>query len=414
MRYLLTFLLLVLFAFAHAQNVTKPLPSCIKLKTGCNGLGVCQENGACRCYPGFTFPTLIINGTATRSRVYCNGSKSHLFEKRELKNTAVLDGGSYMRPLVIALRTEISIFNFILFGLIVYRLVLDFKLYGKRRDIITKVSLGFIATSTLLLFINNVLDYWGVYGVMAPMAFFAFHAIIEWLLVGVFCAIVLHWVNIYNSTVKSIRRQEMIMKINSNYAASVSVEEVVQSVTFLKIFRLPYIAITGITLCITIARLFTTPLATSVDGYGGFYRFFNAWFLILWFLFGVAFAIYGYKLQRVMPPASSHKIKRVTGKLCLMALICTINALCMILLDNYTPVFPSLPGNIGLITRNYITFNTRTMVAAVVLDIYMPFSKMKYWLNGSLFSSHTTDASKGGTQVEAAVNRSNQEEGETV
>ncbi|PRP83121.1 hypothetical protein PROFUN_09800 [Planoprotostelium fungivorum] len=404
MRYQLTSLLLLALALAaHAQNASKPLPSCLKLKTGCSGLGVCQDNGACRCYPGFTFPTLNINGTATRSRVYCNGT--------------VLDGGSYMRPLVAVLRSEISVLNLILFALITYRLILDFRLYGRRRHIITKVSLGFIAVATLLLFINNVLDYWGVYGVMPPLAFFTFHAIIEWLLVGVFCAIVLHWVNIYNSTVKSIRRQEMIMKINSNYAQTVSVEDVVQSVTFLKIFRLPYIAITGITLCITIARLFAIPLVTSVEGYGGFYRFFNAWFLILWFLFGVAFAIYGYRLQRVMPPASSHKIQRVTGKLCLMALICTINALCMILLDNYTPVFPSLSGNVGLITRNYITFNTRTLVAAVVLDIHMPFSKMRYWLNGSLFSSHTTDGSGGGTevaQIEMTVNNPKQGEEEAV
>ncbi|PRP85467.1 hypothetical protein PROFUN_06836 [Planoprotostelium fungivorum] len=385
MQRLLTIIVLclILCLEIQAQNTTSaPLPSCKLLNTGCSGRGVCQENGACRCFPGFVLPTVKRNGTLVKLRVYCNATIS--------------DGQPFMPPLIITLRTEIAVLNFVLLSLISYRLFLDFKLYGSKAHVITKISLIIIGLETLLLFINNAFDYWGTYGVLPPMCYFVFHALCDWLLIGVFCAIIFHWVNIYNSTVKSIRQQEMIKKINSTYSKPVSVEDIVRSVTFLRIFRLPYIAITGVTFIINLVRICVTPTWGSVDGYAIWYKFFNAWHLLLWGLFGIGFAVYGYRLMHVMPLAASKKIKRVTWKLCIVALLCTINALMMILLDSYQPVFSSLVPSVGLITRNFITFNVRTMVAAVVLDIHMPFTKMKTWFNGSAFSSTRNSSGKSG------------------
>jgi len=385
------FLSIILSVIAQNTNSTVA-PSCLTGGGDCSGRGVCQENGACRCYPGFTFPTVrVVKGVPVKSRIHCNAT--------------VMTGQPFMTPLVVVLRVEITILNFILFCLISYRLYLDFKLHGVSHAI-TKISLAFVACSTFLTFISNALDYWGIYGVMPPMCFFTFHSLIEWLLVGVFCAIVLHWVNIYDTTVKSIRRQEMIKKINSNYDKPISVEDIVRSVTLVRIFRLPYLTVTGVTLVIFVVRVFLTPLWTSVNGYAIWYKFFNTWHCILWGLFGICFALYGYRLVNVMPETSSKKIKQVTWKLCIVAVICTINALMMILLDNYQPVFPSLHPSVGLITRNWITFNTRTMVAAVVLDIHMPFAKLKQWLSGGFSKSGSgskSDSNTATTQIEMYV-----------
>jgi hypothetical protein len=62
-------------------------------------------------------------------------------------------------------------------------------------------------------------------------------------------------VELYQVSMKMARHREMLKKINSNYQGNISVENVMETVTFLRRYKFPFIIITGLSLAIFILRV---------------------------------------------------------------------------------------------------------------------------------------------------------------
>ncbi|PRP77655.1 hypothetical protein PROFUN_00516 [Planoprotostelium fungivorum] len=363
-------LLLISLCLAQAQNTTTN--GTISVCGDCNENGVCQTTGTCRCYPGFI--------SSTKAKIDCASTIL------SLKNLP-------MRPLVVSLRVETTLINFVLWLLISWRLFLDARFSGLTANVVAKLSLLCIYASTFLAWIMHAFDYWGTYGLITPLAWFDLNAFVEVLLVAAFCGMVLHWINLYNETMKTIRKREMLKKINSSYVAEVSLEDIIKSITFLSIFRVPYIAVTGVTLAVWIARCFVTPFMKTPE-YAVWYKFVNVYLMIVWGCFAVAFGFYGYRLLSIMPETTSKKIKQVTWKLCIVLGISSVNALIMILLDGYQPVLKGVDLNVLHISKYWVSYNTRMAAATVVLDIHMPLTELKKWFSGNALRTSRTGASQ--------------------
>jgi len=56
----------------------------------------------------------------------------------------------------------------------------------------------------------------------------------------------------YGYTMRSIKNKEMISKINANYPATFTVEELLSNVSFLNKFRIPFVICGSISLALTI------------------------------------------------------------------------------------------------------------------------------------------------------------------
>jgi hypothetical protein len=60
----------------------------------------------------------------------------------------------------------------------------------------------------------------------------------DYLVFAAYCAILLHWIEIYNTSVALLERETMLSKINAKYKANISIEAVLKKVTFGEIRRL--------------------------------------------------------------------------------------------------------------------------------------------------------------------------------
>ncbi|PRP85455.1 hypothetical protein PROFUN_06824 [Planoprotostelium fungivorum] len=347
--------------------------------TDCNSLGVCQTNGKCRCYAAYSFP--VVNGTA--------------------QTDSCIDTVLSDNPVGVKTIRGISAgVSFILFCLIAWRLYLELTKesddhinnVGLRR--VVKFSLCIDGLICFLMFLLSALDWWGNFGVMPSEVYNALYNFIDWLYVLLFVGILLHWAELYQKTMKSIRTRDMMKKVNSNYSGDVTVEQVMSNLTFLQRFKIPFVIITGVTFLIWIARIIGSRLINEPKSWSVFYPFVILFYAVVWLGFGLGFGFYGYKLMRVMPLTMGLKIRRITLKIVAVLVLQILNCIQIIL---FTAFVPGLSNSI--FGRNAITFVIRLIVSFIILEIYMPLSKIRLWFSHRLLSSSSSSGANSSSRT---------------
>ncbi|PRP80791.1 hypothetical protein PROFUN_11531 [Planoprotostelium fungivorum] len=365
------FIAAVLFTVFY--SVDGLAPKC----TDCGGLGVCQTNGICRCYPARFSPT--VNGT----------KMTHLCSRNIYQDNPTG---------VVVLRVVSAAISFILMSLILWRLFLEFRHKsvkvvdtqpGVRK--VVKFSLitdGFIC---FLMFLLSALDYWGLFNILPYGAYNAIYYFIDWLYVLLFTVMLLHWAEIYQVTMKSIKTRDMMKKVNSNYVGELTIEEVMTSLTFLQRFKIPFLAITGASFIMWLARTIGGLLISNPFGWIVFFAFANAFYACVWLGCGVAFFIYGYRLIKLMPETMSAKIKSITSKMVIILILQIINSVQIVALNSAISTTAQ-----SIYSRNSITFAIRIVVSFMILEIYMPLGRIKVWFSTSLLRSSTNGTGTSG------------------
>jgi hypothetical protein len=114
---------------------------------------------------------------------------------------------------------------------------------------------------------------------------------------------------LYHSAVATIRREEMLEKINSRYKANVTVEDVLAQATLLKRLKIPFILVANVGFIVTVIHEFWRAYV-EVDF--DFSYLFAAYFILIWISFTIGFFIYGKRLMDLMPQNISKKLRKVT------------------------------------------------------------------------------------------------------
>ncbi|PRP83780.1 hypothetical protein PROFUN_08978 [Planoprotostelium fungivorum] len=289
-----------LFIFVLCSCIISCVAAGVSPCTDCDGLGVCQTNGKCRCFAAYTFP--VVNGTA--------------------QTNSCADTILNINPVgVKTIRGVSAGVSFILFALIMWRLYLECitdpdkmsNNVGLRRVVL--FSLAMDGLICFLMFFLSLLDWWGNFNVLPSPVYNALYNLIDWLYIVLFVGILLHWAELYQKTMKSIRTRDMMKKVNSNYNGEITVEQVMSNLTFLQRFKIPFIVIAGVTFLIWIARIIGSQLINDQKSWNVFFPFMILFYAVVWIGFGIGFCFYGYKLMRVMPEAMGRKIRWITIKL---------------------------------------------------------------------------------------------------
>ncbi|PRP86094.1 hypothetical protein PROFUN_03081 [Planoprotostelium fungivorum] len=346
--------------------------------TDCQGRGKCQDDGTCRCFGAYDYPTSE-NGTLLTDSC---GHSALLENERGVK----------------AMRIITAILSSVLIFLICSRLFLEIRFASPtvvagqtniRR--VVQFSLSVNLFICLFMFLLSALDWWGTYNIMPFHFYNAIWMLIDWLFIVLFTGLLLHWAELYQKTMKSIKQRDMMMKVNSNYQGELTVEQVMTKLTFLQRFKIPFILVTVISGSVWVGRIVGNYKIWTVSAWRTFYPFEWSFFSTVWLLFGIIFTVYGIRLCRVMPEMMAHKMKMMTFKMIAVLMLQILAALHTVI-SNVVEHDTSKT----IMRRDAITWTVRLLVCFIILEIHMPLTKIRYWFSSKLLHSSTTARSGSG------------------
>ncbi|PRP89865.1 hypothetical protein PROFUN_00207 [Planoprotostelium fungivorum] len=356
-----------------SDHVWPGSPSCTHDSCGGTNGGLCLSDGTCRCFSA-RMPSLV----------------DGMFNTSNCDDT-ILDYPP-VDKCVSALRIINSVVFFVLLLIMIWRLLFDFLVEGLTDSSAlrktTRFALFTITGTSLVQFFMFVSDYHGLYNHVPFQTWEAFFYLSDSLFVMVFCVMFLHWVELYQKAVKKLRNAEMMRKVSSHINHEVTVEEIVSTLRFLGVLRIPFVVITILSFVIYVVREIGNSLITDAPSYPPFYYFICAYYAAVWLSFAFGFIFYGRRLMKLMPEGVAHKLRSVTIRLSVVLIISCINAI--ILMFGYQ--FNRLDAT-SIISRDYIVTFTRMSVIAIILEIYMPLKDWRIWFSPSVLRSGTKSRS---------------------
>jgi len=352
--------------------------------TDCQGFGVCQDNGLCRCFPA----RAIHEFNGTRYTDQCTDS--------------VLDDNAYQ---VMIFRVVNCVLSFILLALISWRIFLEIRVKLLRPEDtqtvvkkMVKFQLVILWFICLITFLTNALDYWGLYGILPSEAYYFFYYVTDYLFIVVFCGILLHWAEIYRTTMKTFRTREMIRKVNSNYNTELTLDDIMTSITFLQKYKIFFIVVAGFSFAIVIVlRLVCSRHLRDAHAFMIMNNFFPAYYASVWVCFGVGFGLYGYRLIRIMPERMALEVRGMMIKILVVLLLCLTDAIQIITINQVIKVLAE-----SILIRNYISLFLRLAVVSIILEINMPITKFRHWFSPSLLWTSSKSSNTGKSNSDEA------------
>eukprot|EP01117_Protostelium_nocturnum_P018858 TRINITY_DN797_c0_g2_i1.p1 TRINITY_DN797_c0_g2~~TRINITY_DN797_c0_g2_i1.p1 ORF type:complete len:415 (-),score=43.76 TRINITY_DN797_c0_g2_i1:32-1246(-) len=325
----------------------------------CSGKGVCSTDGKCRCFIGWF---RYYNGDCSISIRLVPGADKAL--------------------------TVIRIFNGVAFGILLlltaWRIFIEFRNrysgdFAPIRNL-TKFALGMLFLYCFFNFLG-CLDWYGVYGVISHAGYIFIYVIPFPIALCLFSAIILHWIELYNVSTLTLRREEMIQKINSNYNPTVSLEDILLKVSFLRKFKVFFGVIVSLSLAFVVVFFCLYFYVKNYDQYWYYFNFFMVYFLLCWVCLGAGFVLYGVRMYRIMPDIVKPKIFSITV-LAIMTVIFLIIENCTVI-----SIFHSKSASNDFFIK-LITFNVlRFLQVLCALNIYMPLWNWKNWFHSSAITS---------------------------
>jgi len=128
-----------------------------------------------------------------------------------------------------------------------------------------------------------------------------------------------YWVEFYHISVKAIRQNEMLKKVNKNYQTDVTLKTIMGQLGTLKKFQIPFavMVLLGFGVQGLQAGLFSTQrhhtLAAIIAS--------TVYFMVCWVILTVAFLVYGRRLVAIMPDELAHKVKQFTRTVTIVSLL---------------------------------------------------------------------------------------------
>ncbi|PRP74446.1 hypothetical protein PROFUN_06575 [Planoprotostelium fungivorum] len=365
-----TITLLVLL-FGQAMSAL----NCHSVNPTCNGWGICMDNGK----------FFAKNGTAS---VDCLNRALDAPKAEPVFKAVIIVG---------------CLLYCITFPFVIWRLVLEFRTHSSRADRsvitkVTKISLSSLAiVSLMLVSVLTCFDFFGMYYRMPPKVFFTLFYARDWILPVCFSAILSHWVELYQYSLKSLRQQEMIRKINVNFSGALSMEDILKRIAFLQRFRIPFGIGSLITIGLWILWIAGTYHFTNPDAIKGLQMAYNSIQVAIWCLFFLGFVVCGIRLLGILPPTVAPKIRKMTYQLCFIVSMCMLDKIVSIV--NYLYI----AGKDGYLTgwRRMINIWLIWFAIIAMLELYMPIRQYKRWLRLSALwhnSSSTSGTGSSGTK----------------
>ncbi|PRP83593.1 ARP protein [Planoprotostelium fungivorum] len=366
----------LIFLFSSVLAAT----NCHTVNPDCDGYGVCMDTGKCRCYQGF-----FSNNASTPYDCLARAIDSS--DARGLFDAVLIIG---------------TVLYCVTFPFVIWRLIIEFRTHSSRADrsVITKVT-KISLTSLSIVSLMSVLtcfDFFGMYYRLPPKVFFTLFYARDWILPVCFSAILSHWVELYQYSLKSLRQQEMIRKINVNYSGAISMEDILKRIAFLQRFRIPFGIGSLITIGLWILWIVGTYHFTNTNSIKSLQIAYNAIQVAIWCLFFLGFVLCGIRLLRILPPTVAPKIRKMTYQLCFIVSMCMLDKVVSILNFQY------IAGRDGYLTgwRRMINVWMIWLAIIAMLELYMPIRQYKKWLRLSALwhnSSSTSGTGSGGTKA---------------
>lgn len=171
-------------------------------------------------------------------------------------------------------------------------------------------------------FLYCVWDPWLLRGIGNNTANNFIFGLFTYLSVAAYEIILFHWIEIYNISVTTLKRENLLIRINSSYKGkALTVEDVVQRVNLLKRLRIPFIASVIIIFALNVVDSVTQDIN---------YSFYRSWdiayytiFLFCWLALSAGFLVYGRKLVSLMPRDQLKKVRSLTHRI-------TVSSVCML------------------------------------------------------------------------------------
>eukprot|EP01117_Protostelium_nocturnum_P013002 TRINITY_DN481_c0_g1_i1.p1 TRINITY_DN481_c0_g1~~TRINITY_DN481_c0_g1_i1.p1 ORF type:complete len:426 (-),score=102.38 TRINITY_DN481_c0_g1_i1:214-1491(-) len=362
-------ILLALFALASSQ-----IPESINCKRhnpNCDGRGICMAEGICRCYFGFKSQNLT--------------SESCPFSLKDDKvayDTLILNAAVYC-----------SLF-FVLTGLCAWRFYLEIRTVSERSVAMRNITKWVVGLLTFQSFsaILYYLDQGGVFDIFGPFSYVLIGRLRDWVYLMIFSSILLHWIELYQKSLKSIRKIAMMQKVNSRFQGNVTIEDILLQVSFLKKFRIPYFFFSLISLGFSATSIYAEYRINTSLTYWGIYTLYFFYLMLLWIGFLIGFLWFGFRLGKIMPPGLEGKVKALTWSVASIVIILSVYYVLYAAVRNVVVASKMSHRQTSGVLHIFSFLDFMASLAA--LNIYMPLRKWKKWFSTSFLRSSQSSQSK--------------------
>jgi hypothetical protein len=214
-----------------------------------------------------------------------------------------------------------------------------------------------------------------------------------------FCTILFHWKNIYDISVATLKREEMLRSINKNYKSDVTLNDVLNQAEIFKRSRVLYVGANVLAWVFQFIRetLFGLRAVSTKSALNPVWMSF---FALLYFTetFGIVF--YGFRLIRIMPAQMMKKMKVVTYKIMAIAIIFSLAWIVITVMLNQATPTASIFTAVDI-----ITFTTFGAILIAVLTLFLSFEKRFPFVRINL-KQNNSSSTPGGTTTDAKSGKS--------
>jgi len=177
---------------------------------------------------------------------------------------------------------------------------------------IRRIVLLAVALLAIFQVLYLSIDPVGVFGIMSLLANWLVEGTDFYLGIFIYTSILFHWADIYYTSLTSIRTENMLRTINTNYKGThVTVEQVVQKVVFLKKLKIPFAVVVLSVMIFQIVSAFN------------FYAIlpFIYYSTVVWIVLMAGFVFYGRRLVSLMPPELFLRVRTLTLRVTILSVI---------------------------------------------------------------------------------------------
>jgi len=187
---------------------------------------------------------------------------------------------------------------------------------------IRRIVLLAVAVLAIFQVVYLSTDPLGLKGVVSGTANWEVEGTDFYIGIFVYTSILFHWVDIYYTSLTSIRTENMLRTINTNYKGThVTVEQVVQKVVFLKKLKIPFLVVVLSVMIFQIVAGFYFAAILPFIYYS----------TVVWIVLMAGFVIYGRRLVSLMPPELFQRVRKLTLRVTILSVIKVLSLLSYII-----------------------------------------------------------------------------------
>ncbi|PRP81166.1 hypothetical protein PROFUN_02000 [Planoprotostelium fungivorum] len=393
---LLFFLVATVLAQQASNDTSTTTPSslissdCNVANPNCDGKGVCQSDGSCRCYYGWFGVDPTTAAALNMSAANC------IFSARDIP----IFGDKPINHI----RITVGVLFGILTVLVLYRNILEYACSMGTHDVgaqwITRWNMGLLAAYSIWMLMQCI-DFVGMFHLMSMEGYYLLFFFKDVFRLIIFCSLLFHWAELYYSSIRKMKNVEMLRKIKPGYEGNLTMEDVLLKLNFATKFRFAYVAITVIAIIIFIGAMVVWFKARTMALWSNYLLFYYSFYAAAWILFSLGYVFYGLRLLTIIPVVLKGKVVSVMVLLVLFAVAALVTA-CSAL---YVIVRPFT--DIRAFHILTVTYALEWLSAFCASNIFMPFWQWHRWFNPRLIRSMVARGGRVTSSTEGSSSKSN-------